>query len=113
MNTINTVKLRNLLRTANPDLVIDIRNVRINGNLQGCVGFVTDPRTGRVVYVSTDRNHGTISTALVRVARDTKDYTGGRNHHITYTPEAVAHSILSMLKDERAHALYLKGVKGF
>jgi hypothetical protein len=80
MYTLNAVKLRNELNNRRSGLVIELKNVRINGALQGCSGFITDPATGAVIYVSTDRNHGTVSTALYRLAKNNKDYTGYQNH---------------------------------
>lgn len=104
MYTLNAVKLRNAILALRPDLKVELKNIRINEAPMGCSGFVTDPATGRVVYVSTDRNHGTNNQALVRVARDTKDYTGGYNHMVNWG--VVAHAVVSLLADERAHALY-------
>lgn len=80
MYTLNAVKLRNALNAKRPGLKVELKNVRINGTPQGCTGFVTDESTGAVVYVSTDRNHGTVSDALYRTALHTKDYTGGPNN---------------------------------
>ena len=80
MYTLNAVKLRNELNALRPGLKIELKNVRINGTLQGCSGFITDESTGVVVYVSTDRNHGTVSTALYRLARSNRDFTGYGNN---------------------------------
>lgn len=101
MYTLNAVKLRNQLLAIRPTLKVELKNVRINGVLQGCSGFVTDPATGRVVYVSTDRNHGTISTALVRTAKHTKDYTGGCNQFAAWAD--VAQDAVDLLDSPRAH----------
>lgn len=91
MYTLNAVKLRNALNAKRSGLKVELKNVRINGILQGCSGFVTDEATGAVVYVSTDRNHGTVSDALYRTARNTKDYTGGPNNFADWDdlPDAV------------------------
>lgn len=79
------IRLRNQLLALRPDLVVKLRNVRINGALFGCTGFVTDPQTGHIVYVSTDHNHGlSYDKALYRTAEHDKDYTGGRNRFATY-----------------------------
>ena len=106
MYTLNAVKLRNDIHTINPGLEVELRNVRINGVLQGCTGFVTDPGTGRVVYVSTDRNHGTVSQALVRVAQHTRDYTGGPNHFVGFG--ATAHAVVDLLRADAEHARYVR-----
>jgi hypothetical protein len=73
-------KVKNRLKALRPDLVPTLHNERVNGALLGCSGFITDPATGRVVYISTDNNHGTVREALYRTAKSTRDYTGGRNH---------------------------------
>lgn len=101
MYTLNAVKLRNELHAIRPTLKVELKNVRINGVLQGCSGFVTDPATGRVVYIDTDRNHGIVSTALVRSAKHTKDYTGGRNQFAAWAD--VAEDAVRLLDSPRAH----------
>lgn len=95
MYTLNAVKLRNELNALRSGLKVELKNVRINGVLQGCSGFITDESTGVVVYVSTDRNHGTVSTALYRLARNTKDYTGYGNNFALFGE--LAQSIVDML----------------
>ena len=85
-------KLRNRLLAIQPDLIVDLHNVRVNGVTFGCSGFVTDPQTGHIVYVNTDHNHMTrYNNAYYRTAESTSDYTGGRNHFATYAdlPERV------------------------
>lgn len=111
MYTVNMVKLRNAIRKIDPSLRIELRNVRINQSLQGCSGFVSDESTGRVVYVSTDRNHGTVRDILVRVARHTKDYTGGRNRFVEYTAEDAARGIVELLRLDSAHREYEQDIE--
>lgn len=76
---VSMTKVKNAFKRVAPDLVLSLRNSRVNGQLQGCTGFVTDPATGRVAYLSTDANHGTNSQALYRTAAHDKDYQGGTN----------------------------------
>jgi len=95
MYTLNAVKLRNQLHNIHPGLRVELKNVRINGVLQGCSGFVTDPRTGNVVYVSTDRNHGTVHNALYRTAKDTRDFTGGHNNFADW--DDLAEKVVALL----------------
>jgi len=95
MYTLNAVKLRNELNALRSGLTIELKNVRINGVLQGCTGFVTDDATGNIIYVSTDRNHGTVSTALYRTAAHTRDYTGGHNNFALF--ENLAAEVVAML----------------
>lgn len=89
--TVSMTKLKNALKRLDDTLVAKLSNVRINGQLQGCSGFVTDPATGRIVYVSTDVNHGTTRQALYRDAAHDRDYTGGSNRfaEMADLPQAV------------------------
>ncbi|MCB5280465.1 hypothetical protein [Arthrobacter sp. ES1] len=91
MKALLATKLRNELLAIKSDLQVQLRNVDVNGIKMGCSGFITDPATGRVVYVNTDHNHGTnFDRAYFRVAREAKDYRGGRNHFSGYTELADA-----------------------
>lgn len=81
MKTVGMTKVKNAINAIDPTLQVALRNARVNGTLQGCTGFVTDPSTGRVAYLSTDRNHGTNAQAMYRTAEHDKDFTGGRNRY--------------------------------
>lgn len=95
MSTLASTKLRNQLLAIDPTLTVALRNVRVNGALFGCSGFVTGAN-GRVVYVSTDHNHGTrVNQPLYRTARDTRDYTGGVNRVSTY--DALASDVVALI----------------
>lgn len=48
------VKLRNQLRKIDPTLEVELKNINVNGMKRGCSGYITDPRTGRVIYVDTE-----------------------------------------------------------
>ena len=78
--TVSMTKLRNALRKINPDLVIDLSNNRINGQLQGCSGFITNPDTDKIAYVNADASRGRGHEALYRTAASPRDYAGGLNH---------------------------------
>jgi len=85
-------KLRNALVRLSPDLKVELRNVRINEQLQGCSGFVTNPATGKIAYVSTDCNlDPRLGDALYRTAEHTRDYRGGLNQFSSYVelPQAI------------------------
>lgn len=79
-----STKLKNQIKALDTDLVVELKNVRVNGEALGCTGFVTNPDTGAVTYVCTDNNHGLNTKALYRTAKHTKDYTGGRNNFAAY-----------------------------
>lgn len=78
MTAFLATKLKNQLLALDPQLVVQLKNVAVNGAKMGCTGFVTDPSKNRVVYISTDNNTQQ-NAGCFRVARHTKDYTGGRN----------------------------------
>lgn len=91
-----TTKLKNQLLALNPLLTVQLKNVSVNGTKMGCTGFVTDPDTSRIVYICTDNNHNPAqTTGYYRVARSTKDYTGGRNQFAGYTD--LAASVVTLL----------------
>lgn len=94
---ISMTKMKNALKRSYPNLVPHLSNVRINGQLQGCVGFIEDPNTGRIVYVSTDVNHGTTNKALYRNAKHLKDWTGGRNRFAALDTEILTKDIATLL----------------
>lgn len=101
MYTLNAVKLRNQLNALAPEEGLDIhlQNVRINGVLQGCSGFVYNPNTETFVYVSTDRNHDTVRNALYRTAKNRRDYTGGTNRFAEW--DELAEKVLALSRGVR------------
>lgn len=82
--TLSATKLRNQLHNLRPNLIVNLKNVRVNGVLFGCSGFIADPDTLRMVYVNTDHNGLFHERALYRVAAHDKDFTGGVNRWSTY-----------------------------
>ncbi len=89
----SATKTKNQILAIDGDLIVELKNVRVNGALFGCSGFITDPRTGKIVYINTDHNHHTVHEALYRTAKDNLDYTGGPNHFAHFddiAKEAVA-----------------------
>lgn len=90
------VKLRNQILAIDPNLAVNLRNVSVNGVKFGCSGFITDLTTGKHVYLNTDHNHHTNTTAYYRTAKTTKDYTGGYNNFAAY--EDLAAAAVSLLK---------------
>lgn len=78
-------KLKNRLTKLDPELVCHLKNVRVNGQLRGCSGFVVNPHNGRIAFVSTDCYHGDrCPEALYREAESLHDYHGGLNHFCSY-----------------------------
>ena len=95
MKPLLATKLKNQIAAIDPVLIVSLRNISVNGVKFGCSGFLTDPRTGKHVYVNTDHNHHTNTRAYYRTAKDTKDYTGGLNHFASY--EDVAQAAVDLL----------------
>ena len=95
--TVSMTKVKNALKREHPNLVPHVSNIRINGQLQGCSGFVEDPASGRLVYFSADVNHGTSRQAYVRNAKHLKDYTGGRNRFCDMDASAIVELAAELL----------------
>lgn len=95
MKPLAAIKLRNQILALNPNAVVALKNVRVNGALFGCTGFVSTPDGSRHVYVSTDHNHGTNRKAMYRTAKHIKDYTGGSNRFAEY--DNVAQAVVGLL----------------
>lgn len=96
--TVSMTKIKNAVkRSDHPDLVPALRNIRINGQLQGCSGFLTDPITSRVIYLNTE---GAADTGhrggevYYRNAKHTKDFSGGRNRFTT--PDELVDDIIDL-----------------
>lgn len=48
------VKTKNAIKRSIPDAIFSVKNVRVNGRKLGCNGFVTNPSTGKTVFIETD-----------------------------------------------------------
>ena len=92
----SAVKTKNKILAIDDTLIVELRNVKINGALFGCSGFITDPKTSKVVYINTDHNHHTVREALYRTAKDNKDYTGGQNNFASF--DDIAAKAVQLLK---------------
>lgn len=98
MQPLLAIKLKNQILAIDPNLDVKLKNVTVNGVKFGCSGFITDG-AGKVVYVDTDHNHHTVTKALYRSAKDTKDYTGGPNNFVSY--DGLAEAAVKLLKSGR------------
>lgn len=57
LHPLSATKLRNALKRrarSTDNLDISIKNVRINGQLRGCSGFITNSDTGAIAYVNVE-----------------------------------------------------------
>ena len=84
---ISIVKVRNILKKNGITDVVG-KNIRINGQLRGCCGFVTCPDekgNGKIVYFDTELtsfpNNGRI---LCRYAKSTNDFVGELNRYCDF-----------------------------
>lgn len=94
------VKLRNRFKNSFPTLEVRVKNIRVNGDVRGCSGFITDPETGRHVYVNTERSvYGPLQNRILyRTAESTTDYTGGRNRWSTDAD--IVHDVTDLLREQ-------------
>ena len=77
---ISKIKLIRSLSKQRPDLKFDMNVIRINGEMRGWSGFITDPHANIILYVNTEECIK--DKILARYARSTKDFTGGINNFI-------------------------------
>ena len=100
------VKLRNQLRKLDPTLEVDLKNVRLRGMNQGCDGYITDPRTGRVIYVDTEALlQPILGGAMWRaVAAKGQTTTPGGSHNYYSKEERLARDIVEAFKTLRDNA---------
>lgn len=104
---LTATKLRNQLYRLRPDLIVKLKNVRVNGVTFGCSGFVTNPDNGRIVYVNTDHNHHTLTDTMYRLAANHKDYSGGWNRFAEY--DQLANHVVSLLEAHEVRELSIRG----
>lgn len=74
-------KLKNALQLKNKYLECHLKNISINGDKRGCTGFIHNPKTGKIVYVNTEKScYGPLEKyVLWRYAENLKDFTGKQN----------------------------------
>jgi len=81
---------------AHSNLMVETKNIRINGQLRGCSGFIQNTDNGKIVYLTTEQISYTGNTeafqgngmwgdenkaCMYRTAKTMKDYTGGCNRY--------------------------------
>lgn len=96
-DTLASTKLRNQLLALDPTLTVELKNVRVNGVLFGCTGFVTGAN-GRIVWICSDHNHGTrVNRPYYRIARHSRDYTG--EHNRFSTNNTLATDVVALIRE--------------
>lgn len=80
-NIITSIKLKNaLLKLFNENEVdIKLTNTKINGQIRGCYGFITNKKTNLVVYVNTENPVSLDKKYMYRFAENTNDFSGYLN----------------------------------
>lgn len=50
-------KLKNLINNAYPDntYLFELKNIKLNGQPRGCSGFIKNPETGSVIFLTTEK----------------------------------------------------------
>ena len=82
-------ELTKRIKEIDENLSFDLKNIRINGVLKGCSGFIFSEETGKFVYVLAEIDNY-VNKAMYRIARHGKDYSGGhsvaeRNRYAEYS----------------------------
>lgn len=96
---LSMTKVKNAFKKVQPDLALHISNVRINGQLRGCSGFVENRDTGRIVYFRAEQ--GTyLGSYLIRNAAHVKDYNGGRNRQCPQSLNNLVDAITKLLESK-------------
>lgn len=96
---ITSIKLRNRLKKDHPDLKAELKPIRVNGQMRGCSGFISDPVTDRVAYVQTEPSVYNNLGILCRQAASTSDYAshGFRNNFVADDLDALVEGIEKIL----------------
>ena len=79
-NVISMTKVKNAIKEVGPFIICTLSNIRINGQLRRCSGFIKNAVTEKIVYINTESVlvRGKI---LFRSAAHEKDYAGGYNQY--------------------------------
>lgn len=50
-------KLKNLINNTYPDnnYIFELKNIKLNGQSRGCSGFIKNPETGSVIFLTTEK----------------------------------------------------------
>ena len=103
--------LRNALKNkGNYD--IQVKNIRINGNLRGCSGFITNKDNNVVLYVDTEGSVYSDLFYMSRYAKNVKDYSGCTNCWNNDVNDYYKH-IASMLQDEPTYRAEIARTYGY
>lgn len=106
------IKLKREINKMHPELECHFKNIKLNGANRGCSGFVEDAKTGRVMYVTTEKScYEPLSKKnMYRMAKDLKDYSGAGINKWS-EDDCLANDIVNLLKngDDREWHYFGKG----
>lgn len=93
-------ELTKRIKEIDESLSCNLKNIRINGILKGCSGFVFSEETGKFVYVLAEIDNY-VNKPMYRIARHGKDYSsvGERNRYAEYSN--LAKEIVELLGQTR------------
>lgn len=97
MEILTARKVKGRIKKLQPDYEFYLKDIRINGVLRGCSGFVRNPSNDSIIYVNTEgSSYSPLSNKFMyRAAKSLKDYTGGINRWAL--KDDVAGPIISLL----------------
>ena len=104
--TVSMTKVKNAIKRSGYDLIPHLTNIRINGQLRGCSGFLEDPKTGRLAYINTEKDPGIVEftavggQALFRNARHLKDYSGLRNRYCELDADVLVERVADLFASD-------------
>jgi len=109
MKLVSSQKVKGMFKKY-PNLLVETKNIRINGQLRGCSGFIQNKDNGKIIYLTTEPISFTGNTerfqgdgmwgdnnkaCMYRTAKTMKDYTGGNNQWCSF--ESLENNIIAML----------------
>ena len=98
-NTVSMTKIKNQLKNLDMNLTVKLSNIRINGQLRGCSGFITNNDTQKIVYINTESACETSpfgGKILYRTASHDRDFTGGQNQWIDPNEKGYITTVLAI-----------------
>lgn len=77
-----TRRLRSMFR--GQPFELHISDIRINGMIRGCSGFLRNTDSGKICYINSEGSclQTLANKILIRTAVNLSDYTGGQNHFV-------------------------------
>ena len=103
---VSMTKIKNAIKRSPYDMIPHLKNIRINGQLRGCSGFLEDAKTGRLAYINVEvendmpASQNILNRAYYRNARHLKDYSGMRNRYCDIDADDVVESVAELFASD-------------